>query len=119
MSLRLWAIPLASAVLIGASSFASETVKGMEKDVEYFKHEMSVKIQKMDEEIDHLKVDAEKRGSAAKKEAVQGLEKSRDELQAKLESAQDRTSVGWKKFKRSFGKSVDALNAKVQKSVND
>lgn len=107
------------ALLIAGTGFASETVKGVKKDYESFRQEMSAKLDATEKKIAELKADAKTKGDAAKEKTVENLEKTRDQLKADLADAKAEGGSKWKSFKKSFANSVDKLNSKIQKAMKE
>lgn len=101
------------------STFASETTKGMKKDYDAFKTEMSEQLTSVEKKIEELKVKAKQKGSATQEETIAGLEKTKEKLKTELAEAKESGKDNWSKFKASFAKSVDNLNTKIQKAVKD
>lgn len=98
---------------------ASETAKGVKKDYEKFKIEMSKELDEVEKKIDELKTKSHAKGSDTKEKTIQELEKARLELKAELSELQKSGESNWKKFKKNFAESVDSLNKKIQKSLED
>lgn len=108
------------AILFSAlSATASETVEGAKKDYESFKQEMSIKLDKVENELAELKTKAKQKGSDAQDDAIVELEKTQAKLKAELVEAKQATNKGWKNFKVKFAASVDTLNSKIQKKLKD
>ncbi|MBC7466467.1 MAG: hypothetical protein H7256_10790 [Bdellovibrio sp.] len=101
------------------SSFASETTKGMKKDYESFKTEMSAQLDSVERQIEDLRLKAKQKGSSTQEETAASLEKTRAKLKAELASMKDNGKDGWSSFKKSFAESVDKLNTKIQTAVKD
>lgn len=111
----IWGLVLTLAVV----TFASETTKGMKKDYESFKVEMSRQLDTVEKKIADLKVKAKQKGSTAQEETAESLEKTRAKLKEQLAEAKETSQDGWSKFKSGFADSVDKLNTKLQKAVKD
>lgn len=101
------------------SSFASETTKGMKKDYESFKTEMTVQLDSVEKQIAELHAKAKQKGSSAQEETAASLEKTRAKLKAELASMKDNGKDSWSSFKKSFADSVNKLNTKIQTAVKD
>lgn len=106
-------------VSFSAYSNASETQKGVKKDYEQFKVEMTQELNEAEIKITELKLKTQEKGSETKDKTIKELERSRDELKASLEKMESSSKQGWAKFKKKFANSVDRLNQKVQKSLED
>jgi len=106
-------------IAFSLTGFASETAKGVKKDYENFKTEMSAKLDSVEKQIDELRAKAKQKGNAAQEESAANLEKSRTKLKADLEDVKQNSNDAWSKFKKGFAESVDSLNAKIQKAAKD
>lgn len=111
----IWGLVLTLTVV----TFASETTKGIKKDYESFKIEMTRQLDTVEKKIEDLKVKAKQKGNTAQEETAEGLEKSRAKLKEQLAEAKESSQDGWSKFKTGFASSVDKLNTKIQKAVKD
>ena len=80
---------------------------------------MSVRLDKVEQELVTLKAKAKEKGSVAQEEAIVELEKTQAKLKSELNEAKESGSAGWKKFKTKFAASVDNLNSKIQKKLKD
>lgn len=110
---------LLATVFVFASAFASETTKGIKKDYESFKQEMSAKLEATEQKIAELKSEAQAKGDKSKEKTIQTLEETRDKLKSELEEAKTASKSTWGRFKKSFAASVDRLNTKVQKAIKE
>lgn len=102
----------------GISAQASETTKGLQKDYDKFKQEMTVKLDETEKQIDSLRAKAQTQGAEAKDKTVAELEKARTDLQTQLADTKADSKKSWKSFKKSFAQSVDGLNTKIQSYLN-
>lgn len=102
-----------------STSFASETVKGLKKDYEHFRQEMSAKLEATEAKIAEMKADAKTKGNSAKEKTIENLEATRDQLKSELAEAKAEGGSKWKSFKKSFAESVDKLNTKVQNATKE
>lgn len=107
------------ALFLGMQSFASETVKGIQKDYETFKKEMSARVDSIDKKIEELKTQAGKKGHSVKKETVKEYESNRDELRTEINKIEEGSKANWKKVKKHISESAESLNAKLQESLKD
>ncbi len=112
-------IATALIVALSFSANASETVDGAKKDYENFKTEMSVKLEKVENELSLLKEKVKVKSTSAQAASISELEKTQAKLKYELSEMKQTGAVGWKKFKANFAASVDKLNSKVQKSMQD
>lgn len=102
-----------------STSFASETMKGMKKDYENFRQEMSAKLDATEKKIAELKADAKTKGNTVKEKTVQELEATRDQLKTELNETKAEGGSKWKSFKKSFAESIDRLNSKIQGAMQE
>lgn len=110
---------LLGCVFFGLQGLASETVKGLHKDYEAFKKEMSEKVDLMDKKIDELKTHVGQKGHKIKSETVKEYETTRDELRGEIEKIEEGSKSNWKKVKKHISDSADSLNSKLQESLKD
>ncbi len=99
--------------------FASETLKGAEKDYESFKEEMSKKYESLSKDFDQLKVKAKEKGSTVKGETIQELDESREKIKKKMSEIKKDSKDQWKSMKKSLSESIDSLHSKIQHSLKD
>ncbi|MCM2349399.1 MAG: hypothetical protein NDI69_05205 [Bacteriovoracaceae bacterium] len=100
-------------------TFASETVKGARKDLDKFKQEMSVELQDIENKLKKLSEDSQKKGSAAYKQTIQDLNKSREKLRSDLYDLEADAKGEWKEAKSELSKSIDKLNSRIQEALKD
>lgn len=110
---------LISCLLIAVSTSASETTKGMKKDYETFKKEISVKLDSTEKQIEQLKKDAKIKGNQTQEKLVQELEETKNSLRKQQEELKYESESGWKKLKKSLSEAADKLNQKVQEALKD
>lgn len=108
-----------SAAFLFSLANSSETLKGVQKDAESFKKEMSVKLEDVEKQLTELKNNAQTKGSEIREKTVTDLETTRAELRTKLENWDTKTQKNWKDFKKNFAQSLDSLNAKIQKALKE
>lgn len=104
---------------IASISYASETMKGAQKDYETFKQEMSAKLVSLDKEIEVIKEKAKQKGTSIKNETLQELETSRTELKTQMDKMESQSKSKWKSMKKSMSESFNSLHAKIQKALKD
>lgn len=117
--MRNWILCLISIVLSSSSIYASETAKGVKKDYEAFKQEMSLKLDAAEAKLTEVKAKAAQKGGEAQAKTVVELEKTRDRLRQELNGFQEDSKAGWQAFKRSLSKSVNRFNNKVQDALKE
>ncbi len=96
----------------------SETVKGMQKDVETFKVEAQSKIADLNKKISELKSKTKQQADEKQKNLTTELEASRDKLQSELNALGEKSKDKWKELRAKLSKSLDELNEKAQKALN-
>ena len=101
------------------SVFSSETLKGAKKDIETFKTEMNVKLEKVEKELMLLKAKAKNKGSEIEQKTANELENTRMQLKKELSEIKDDSHDGWSKLKSNLAESFDKLNTKVQKALKN
>ena len=101
------------------SAQASETAKGVQKDFEKFKMEMSVKLDSVERQLVELRAKASSKGGATQEAVIGDLEKAQAQLKKDLGKLQDTGKNDWQKLKSDFAESLDRLNSKIQKAVKD
>lgn len=110
---------LMTSLLLAVSSSASETTKGMKKDYETFKKEMSVKLDTTEKQIEQLKKDAKIKGNQTQEKLAQELEETKNTLRKQQEDLKYESESGWKKLKKSLSDAAEKLNQKVQEALKD
>ena len=100
-------------------SGASETTKGMQKDYQSFKEEMSTKMDALEKQINELKEKAKAKGSSVKKETLEELEATRDELRTQIAKAENSSKKQWKSMKKNISESIDSLHSKLQSALKE
>lgn len=98
---------------------ASETVKGAEKDLDSFKQEMSVRLEKIENNLKEMSAKAEKSGNSVYKDAVKDLTQKRDKLRSELYDLKKDSQGGWEAAKSKISSSLNSLNEKIQKALKD
>lgn len=106
-------------LFIGQQTWASEAIKGAQKDYESFKKEMSNKVDSLGEEIEELKVKTKNKGHNLKQKTINEIESQRDELKESIDKIEDQSKTNWKKLKIKISKSMNSLNVKIQKALAD
>lgn len=105
--------------LAAVLSFSSETVKGVKKDFETFKQEVSVQLEETEKNLSELKAKAKTKSSKALDQTIKEVEATREELKAKLSDLKDDGKNGWKKMKAGIADSFESMNKKIQKSLKE
>jgi hypothetical protein len=107
------------ALILAATLHAadSETIKGAKKDLETFKKDMVVKLDKLQTQIETIKKQAHDKGDEAKDKTADELAATRDDVKEKVAKLSDDAGDDWQKMKKSLADSVDSLNKKVQKAL--
>jgi hypothetical protein len=114
---KLLIILSATFFVFALSAADSETVKGMKKDADTFKKEMSVKMDQLDHQINELKAKSQTKGAEVKESTIKDLESARDSMKTKMNSMSETSKETWSSWKKSMAESMDSLNAKVQKAL--
>ncbi len=110
---------IALALVLSPFTFALETVEGAKKDIETFKNEMSVKLEKADEELKQLRDQATSKHKSAFEKAIAEYEESRGKLLKELNALKADSKEEWKTAKSRISKALDELNKKIQKTLNE
>jgi gas vesicle protein len=102
-----------------APTFASETVKGAEKDYQSFKEDMTHKLNDLEAQINEIKEKTKSHSSDVSEKTTHELESARDKIKAQLKDLKSDTDGSWKKLKKGIADSMNSLNEKVQKTLNN
>lgn len=98
---------------------ASETSKGMQKDYEAFKKEMSKKMDELEADLKQLKTKAQGKGSKVKQETIEELETAQKKLKKKMKELKEDSKDQWSTMKKSMSETLDNIHSKIQKSLEE
>lgn len=101
------------------NGFASETVKGAQKDFQTFKQEMTTKLEAAEKKLIELKEKAKTKTSDVKEKTITELEATRDQLKSELNELEEKGQSNWTSLKKGFASSMDKFNKKVQNALKD
>lgn len=105
-------------LLMNPVAFGLDTIEGAKKDIESFKQEMSIQLDKVEADIDRLQERAKEKKDQALTKTVNEYEKTRQKLKTELDKLQADASNKWKDAKKDLSDSVGRLNEKIQKTLN-
>lgn len=105
--------------ILSLQAFSSETVEGFKKDVVTFKQEMTLKLEKIEKEIEALKNKTKEKGESTQTKAIAELESARDKVKTEINDLEKTTESRWTKIKSKIAKSIDTLNTKAQKALKE
>jgi DNA anti-recombination protein RmuC len=102
-----------------AQSFASETLKGADKDLDSFKKEMGEKLDRVERELQSLRVKTKTKGNEVQQNVLRDLEKTRNQLRNELDSMEAKSKDNWKDMKKSLSESFEKLHSKLQNALKN
>ena len=108
-----------SMVFLIQTTFASETIKGAKKDLDQFKHEMSVELEKMEKNLKVMSEKAEKKSDTVYKDTLKEMTIKRDKLRVELNTLEADAKGKWKDAKTNISSSLNSLNERIQKALKD